>query len=696
MADQSIPQVSVLMTLYNKGPYVEDAVRSVLASTFTDLELLVVDDGSTDEGPQVVEAIDDPRLQMLRAERNTGRPAAANRGYDAARGEFVAVLDADDVMFPERLERQVAFLREHPEVGAVGSSLLVPGARDELWSWARDDEEARGLMLFGDPICYGTAMFRRSVLEEHHLRCNERWLRPGMDYLFIFSLAPHLRYANIAEPLTFYRFAEQNMRFGRDPVDDRAAIYAEQFRMLGLEVSPEEIDLQLLLHRLFRNPPDSNAMRGLHQWVARLKRLNRERELFPRRIFEAEIDRRMRRLFHPIADVDPKAAALHMRLLGEKSLGHLRYLAVRMLKGAQGPQAALSEAAHKPALMAPARKALPPSVMPRITLVTPSLQQCGYLKDCFRSVHDQRYPALEHIVIDGGSTDGSVELIQEHADELAWWISAPDKGQSDAITRGGVRGTGSVFGWLNSDDELMPGALQQVGQVFASDPSVLVVSGARILRFPDGDRPSHADDPDDTESWFTAPRVNQQSTFIRMDVMRRLGFLERKLHYVMDYELWLQLMFRYGTDAVRTIPEPLSVFRYHEASKTMNVPHRFTDEMASVLHGLCVTTKQYDLIAVLETGHRITKGLRRIPLADPPAERERVRRMVVSFLLRWHYTIFHQEEFRMMRLFRRTVRFDAAWLNKEQRERLAFIDEQLRSGNWTAFRLRRKWQHLAR
>lgn len=696
MAETSSPLVSVLMTLYNKGPYVEDAVRSVLASSLTDFELLVVDDGSTDGGPAAVEAINDPRVRLLKAERNTGRPSAANRGYDAARGRYVAVLDADDVMFPERLERQVAFLEANPEIGAVGSSLLVPGARDELWSWARNDEEARGLMLFGDPICYGTAMFRRAVLEEHHLRCNEQWLRPGMDYLFIFSLAPHLRYANIAEPLTFYRFAEQNMRFGRDPVDDRAAIYKEQFRMLGLDVSSEEVDFQLMLHRLFRMPPDSRSVRALHGWVARLKAMNRERGLFPVRIFEQEIERRMARLFHPIADADPKAAALHMRLMGERSVGHMRYLAARMLKGAQGPQAQLTEAAHAPALMAPSRRMPSPSDMPRITLVTPSLQQKEYLEECFRSVHDQRYPALEHIVMDGGSTDGSLELIQAHADDLAWWISARDQGQSDAITRGGVRGTGAVFGWLNSDDALLPGALQRVGEEFAKDPSVLVVSGARILRFPDGDRPSDADDPRDTESWFTSPRINQQSTFYRMDVMRRLGFLERKLHYVMDYELWLQVIFRYGTSAVRTIPEPLSVFRYHEASKTMNVPHRFTDEMASVLHGLCVTTRQDDLVRVLEAGHRITKGLRRIPLSDPASEAARVRRMVIAFLLRWHYTIFHEEEFRMMRLFRRSVAVDAAMLNEEQRGRLAFIDEQLRSGNWTSFRLRRKWQHLAR
>ena len=90
-------KVTVLMTLYNKAPFVAEAVQSILDNTFTDLELLVVDDASTDGGLEVVRSIADPRIRLLESPVNTGRAAAANRGYDAARGEYVAVLDADDI-----------------------------------------------------------------------------------------------------------------------------------------------------------------------------------------------------------------------------------------------------------------------------------------------------------------------------------------------------------------------------------------------------------------------------------------------------------------------------------------------------------------------------------------------------------------------------------------------------------------------
>ena len=220
--------------------------------------------------------------------------------------------------------------------------------------------------------------------------------------------------------------------------------------------------------------------------------------------------------------------------------------------------------------------------------------------------------------------------------------------------------------------------------------------GAFILRKPDGDSELSAEDAEHPETYYSEPRINQQSTFFRMDVLREIGFVERKLNYVMDYELWLQFMFRYGPACVRSIPDVLSVFRQHPASKTSMVHHRFLDEMASVLHGLCATTGLTDLMEVLEQGHAITIGLRRIPLIDPLTERDRVRSMVVAFLLKWHYTIWREGDMRMMRNFRRVLPLNEAELTAGQRERLHILDDQLRMPDWNTFRLRRKWRYLRR
>jgi glycosyltransferase involved in cell wall biosynthesis len=333
--------------------------------------------------------------------------------------------------------------------------------------------------------------------------------------------------------------------------------------------------------------------------------------------------------------------------------------------------------------------------LPRITIITPSYQQAPYLAECIRSLHDQGYPDLEHIIVDGGSTDGSREIIERYADKLAWWCCEKDKGQSDAINKGLARATGQVFGWLNSDDLLLPGSLHAVGEAFSTHPDMTVFTGVRIERAADGtERALAQDDPGDTEGYYIHPRINQQSTFMRMDLVKALPGVEQRLHYVMDYELWLQLMFRHGTAEVWVDPRPLSIFRLHPVSKTTTVHHRFLDEIASLLHRLSMATGSEEWARVLELGHRITPDLRDFPVTS--AHAPLVQRMVRWFLLRWHHELYTASDLRMMKAFRRTDQVKEVALSGQEREWLSQVDAAVDVPGWWAFRLRRKWQHLQR
>lgn len=319
-------RVTVLMTLYNKGPYVSDAIESILTGTFADFELLVVDDGSTDDGPTIVQRISDPRVRFLAHATNTGRAAAANRGFDAARGEYVAVLDADDLSHPERLAKQVAFLDARHDVGVCGTYAQVFGIRDHVAKWPLTDEEARGLLLFEDPLLYGSAMFRRSVLEEHAIRCRTDWRFPGMDYLFLLAVAQHTRTATLPEALMSYRIGEQNFRHGRDVLADKARIHGEVFRFYGIEAGEPEADLQLMLHQQFRKPPTAADIRSLSAWIDRLKKFDREHQLFTQHVFEARLDREWKRLYYICADRWLGPAFAHLRISGGWPMGRLAYL----------------------------------------------------------------------------------------------------------------------------------------------------------------------------------------------------------------------------------------------------------------------------------------------------------------------------------------------------------------------------------
>lgn len=326
----------------------------------------------------------------------------------------------------------------------------------------------------------------------------------------------------------------------------------------------------------------------------------------------------------------------------------------------------------------------------RISLITPSFQQAEFLEETLRSCHEQSSEDLEHIVVDGGSNDGSKEIIEQYANKLAWWCSETDRGQSHAINKGLEKSTGQVFNWLNSDDLLTPDALVSVQEAFNADSELLALGGKIIHRTEEKDELFAVQtDSNDPENFFTDHAVLQPATFFRMDVVKAIGGVEEKLRYVMDYELWLQFVFRYGTSHIRLIPEPLAIFRIHEESKTMTAHARFLDEMASVLHGLCINTGSQDLGRLLALGYDMSEGLRTIP-ADPVNHRKIVRKMTLRFLLKWNGTIHQKGQFVLMKAFLNEIRQEEVQNDPWAIQRYRELQKQLAPPTWSLFRLKRK------
>lgn len=225
--------------------------------------------------------------------------------------------------------------------------------------------------------------------------------------------------------------------------------------------------------------------------------------------------------------------------------------------------------------------------LPKITIVTPSFNQQPFLEECIDSILSQNYPNLEYIIMDGGSTDGSVDIIRKHEQHLAYWQSMADDGQYAAINAGFLRSTGSIMTWLNSDDRMHTHALLIVASVFQARPDVRWLMG----------RPNGFDEHttrlwvfENLPEWsrgkylmkqYKNPYIQQEGTFWRRELwVQAGGMLRCDLKLAGDLELWTRF-FRY--DQLYTVDALLAGFRNHPGQKTKSLLAEYNAEAEEIL-----------------------------------------------------------------------------------------------------------------
>jgi glycosyltransferase involved in cell wall biosynthesis len=220
------------------------------------------------------------------------------------------------------------------------------------------------------------------------------------------------------------------------------------------------------------------------------------------------------------------------------------------------------------------------SDLPRITIITTSYNQGPYLEQAIRSVLDQGYPNLEYFVVDGGSTDNSVEIIRKYERHITRWVSEKDRGQPDALNKGFSWATGDILGFINSDDWLEPGALDFVAKQFM-DGSEWVVGWVRFIE-PDGqDFPQVWQAYERVQDWFVTNPIPQQGTFFAGRLWKEFGGFRENLHLVFDYEFWLRLRFKAKVKP-KTVRRCLGTYRLHASSKTVSLAPKYHAENEQV------------------------------------------------------------------------------------------------------------------
>jgi glycosyltransferase involved in cell wall biosynthesis len=235
--------------------------------------------------------------------------------------------------------------------------------------------------------------------------------------------------------------------------------------------------------------------------------------------------------------------------------------------------------------------------LPKISIITPSFNQGQFIEETIRSVLLQNYPNLEYIIIDGGSTDNTVEIIKKYSDFIHYWVSEKDTGQSNAINKGLKHATGDVFNWLNSDDYYLPNALLTIGNYFSKHPHLDVLCGREIHLSPDGQlsKPTQGTVILPTlEATIALGNCNQPPTFFRLSVVQQLGELSENLYFCMDSDLWIRYLAHFGISNVLKIDAVINVFRLHAQSKSISARHIYYSDRFNILMSLITSASIND------------------------------------------------------------------------------------------------------
>ena len=331
---------------------------------------------------------------------------------------------------------------------------------------------------------------------------------------------------------------------------------------------------------------------------------------------------------------------------------------------------------------------------PKISIVTPSFNQGKYLEETILSILNQKYPNLEYIIIDGGSTDNSVEIIKKYKKHLAYWVSEKDNGQSDAINKGLQRVTGDLFNWINSDDYLEEKSLFRVAETYDTNPEKKIFCfGLYYLRGNKKELFRQKNIPADSMQCFCEPVISQPSTFFSTSAIRKTGSINALLHYSMDYELWLKFMFLFGSDCVVVHESPLATFRLHDETKTSKGDENFVNDMGNIIFSISEKAELAKYSSVLKKVVKIIKQY------DFKIQKENIdetiaERLIIHFLLKWKRNIYSEKDFNDAKIILSEIKFNKINLSDKERQWLNEMKKNANPPSWLKFRAKRKIQSL--
>ena len=282
------PRVSVIMPVYNGEKYIKEAVESIVRQTFSDWELFIVNDASTDSTEKILESFKDPRLKIIKNERNLGSVASRNTAFAQIQSEYVAILDADDIAAPTRFQEQVKFLDSNSDFGLVASwTKIISGDGTQIGRVLKKTippEKIPIQFLFHNLLAFSSVMMRKKNIPSLPF---EAWSVPVEDVALYFKMLPHSKFAILPKILTSYRSHEKGISkvYGEKRLEVMNTLIHEALKKLGIDASPEE----LKIHRTnygYAGTDTEQFLKKRERWLLTLTEKNKNTEIYPPVLFE--------------------------------------------------------------------------------------------------------------------------------------------------------------------------------------------------------------------------------------------------------------------------------------------------------------------------------------------------------------------------------------------------------------------------
>ena len=528
---EKFPLISIVVPSFNQGRFLRETLDSIFRQNYPHLEVIVMDGGSTDESVDIIRSYEN-RLTYWQRRPDKGQAAAINEGVGRCTGELVAWLNSDDFYW-----------------------------KDSLWTVGRAycAYPGRGLYI-GNGLRYNQREERYTPFCRRHLALNRDALINGLDYVLqpasfflrrtwqeVGGLKPELKYCMDWD--IFIRIA-----------DRYPAVLINEFLAVSREYEETKTS-------------KGNLERALE--IAHMVQSHTGREITPGSLFY---------LLENLLGVIEGSSLSQLRDHFVQGIDIIRDRWALQYGNSDGfPEIGdPRDRVYLPFVRNGADRltAVPePENLPFISIITPSFNQGQFLEQALESIFRQKYPKLETIVIDGGSTDGSVEILKRYNNWLTCWISEPDRGPAEALNKGFARAKGQIVAWLNADDMHASDALWEAGKAFAEDPELDMIF-ANALYIDENNRLFLADhgtyrtglyygeiQPKERipAYWRYIHALPQPTVFFRRSLLDSCGNLDEKYQFIFDFELFFRFV---GTAKIKKIERTMAFYRIHSAAKT--------------------------------------------------------------------------------------------------------------------------------